>query len=147
MKISDLCIKRPIFTVVINLLIVVVGLVSFSRLEVRDLPKMETGTATITTVYPGADGTLIENEITSVIEEEIAGVEGVNYIVSQSKNNSSVISIYFKEGYNIDIGMNSLRDRLGAVVNTLPEDAEAPVLEKADINTTPTMYIAFTTRW
>jgi multidrug efflux pump len=145
MKISDLCIKRPVFTLVINILIVVVGLVSFSRLEVRDLPKMETGTATITTSYPGADGTLIENEITSVIEEEIAGVEGVNYIVSQSQNNSSVISIYFKQGYNIDVGMNSLRDRLGAVVNTLPEDAETPVLEKADINTTPTMYIAFTT--
>lgn len=145
MKLSDLCIKRPIFTLVLNILIVVVGLVSFSRLEVRDLPKMATGTATITTTYAGADGTLIENEITSVIEEEIAGVEGVNYIISTSQNNSSVISVYFKQGYNIDIGMNSLRDRLGAVVNTLPEDADTPVLEKADINTTPTMYIAFTT--
>ena len=145
MKLSDLCIQRPVFTLVINVLLVVIGIVSFARLEVRDLPKMETGTATITTTYPGADGTLIENEITSVIEEEIAGVEGIDYIISQSKNNASLISIYFKRGYNVDIGLNSLRDRLGAVVNTLPEDAEAPVLEKADINTQPTMYIAFTT--
>jgi multidrug efflux pump len=145
MKISDLCIKRPIFTLVINILLVVVGLVGFLRLEVRDLPKMEIGTATITTMYPGADGRLIENEITSVIEEEIAGVEGINFITSQSQNNSSVISIYFRSGYDVNIGMNNLRDRLGAVVNDLPEDAEAPVLEKADINASPTMYIAFTT--
>lgn len=85
MKLSDLCIQRPVFTLVINILIVVVGLVSFLRLEVRDLPKMETGTATITTTYSGADGTLIENEITSVIEEEIAGVEGIDFIISQVK--------------------------------------------------------------
>ncbi len=124
---------------------VVVGLVSFSRLEVRDLPRMEVGSATITTTYAGADGTLIENEITSVIEEAVAGVEGINYVTSQSQNNSSVISIYFKEGYDIDVGMNNLRDKLGAVVNTLPEDADTPVLSKADINTSPTMYIAFTT--
>ncbi|MFI4955128.1 MAG: efflux RND transporter permease subunit, partial [Gammaproteobacteria bacterium] len=145
MKLSDLCIQRPVFTLVINILIVVVGLVGFLRLEVRDLPKMAIGTATITTTYSGADGTLIENEITSVIEEEIAGVEGIDFISSQSKNNASVISIYFRSGYDIDIGMNNLRDRLSAVVNTLPEDADSPVLEKADVNTTPTMYIAFTT--
>lgn len=145
MKLSDLCIQRPVFTLVINILIVVVGLVGFLRLEVRDLPKMAIGTATITTTYAGADGTLIENEITSVIEEEIAGVEGIDFISSQSQNNSSVISIYFRSGYDIDVGMNNLRDRLSAVVNDLPEDADTPVLEKADVNTTPTMYIAFTT--
>ena len=70
MKLSDLCISKPVFTLVINFLLVIVGLVGFSRLEVREMPKIETGMATITTIYVGADASLIENQITTKIENE-----------------------------------------------------------------------------
>jgi multidrug efflux pump len=143
MKLSDLCISKPVFTIVINLLLIIIGLVGFSRLEVREMPKLETGMATITTIYIGADADLIENQITTKIENELAGIEGLDVISSTSQLGSSNITVKFKPGYDFASGLNEVRDKLGIARGDIPKEAEAPILVKTDVNSTAMMYISF----
>lgn len=144
MKLSDVCISRPVFTIVINLLLLIVGFVSYQKLEVRELPKMEQPTVTISTSFAGADAELIETEITSRIEETLSGLEGLDFMRSSTRSGNSRITVYFKSGYDVEAGMNDIRDKISRVQNKLPADADSPVLAKVDTGASPTMYIAFT---
>lgn len=143
MKLSDLCISKPVFTLVINFLLIIVGLVGFSRLEVREMPKMETGMATITTTYVGADANLIENQITTKIENELAGIEGLDVVSSNSQLGVSNITVKFKPDYDFASGLNEVRDKLSIARGEIPKDADAPVLVKTDVNSTAMLYISF----
>jgi len=143
MKLSDFCISRPVFTLVINILLLVVGLVGYQRLEVRDLPKIDSPSVGIYTTYSGADAYLIETQITNRLEEALAGLEGMDSMTSATRDGSSTITIKFKSGYDVNVGMNDIRDKIGTVTGLLPTDADAPVLEKADSSGTATMYVSF----
>jgi len=143
MKLSDFCISRPIFTLVINILLVVVGFVGYQRLEVRDLPKINSPTVSITTTYSGADAYLIESQITNRLEEALAGLEGLDSMRSATRDDMSQININFKSGYDINVGMNDIRDKIGTVTSLLPSDADAPLLEKVDSSGSATMYVSF----
>jgi len=143
MKLSDFCISRPIFTLVINILLLVVGFVGYQRLEVRDLPKINSPTVSITTTYTGADAYLIESQITNRLEEALAGLEGLDSMTSSTRDDMSSITIKFKSGYDVNVGMNDIRDKIGTVTSLLPTEADAPILEKADSSGTATMYVSF----
>ncbi len=143
MRLPEICIKRPVFAIVLNILLIIVGIVGFERLAVRQLPITEQFVANIQTTYLGASADLMEEEITTRIENRLTGVEGIDAILSNSREGVSDITIRFQPNYDIGEGLNDVRDQLSAVRGFMPEEAEDPVLSKADPNTNPTIFIGF----
>ena len=129
-NIPKFCIDHPVTTIVFNLLFIVIGIIGFARLQVRELPQFQSGTVKINTTYSGASPEVVENQVTSVIENYISGVEGVKYISSNSSTASSSIKIVFKEGYDINQGLNDLRDKLAVARRRLPVAIDAPIISK-----------------
>lgn len=132
MLISDLSVKRPVFATVIATLIIVFGIVSFMRLPLREYPDIDPPIVTIDTRYPGASASVIETRITQVIEDRIAGVEGIRFINSSSSDGRSRISVEFRIDRDIDAAANDLRDRVQGVLDNLPPESDPPEIEKAD---------------
>lgn len=130
MVLSDISIKRPVFASVISFLLVAFGLMAFDRLTLREYPNIDPPIVSIRTNYPGAAATIVETRITKVIEDRIAGVEGIRYIESSSENGRSNIVVQFDVGRNMDSAANDLRDRVSGVLTNLPTEADPPEVEK-----------------
>ena len=134
MLLSDTSIKRPVFASVLALILVIFGLVSFERLPLREYPDIDAPIVSIDTRYPGASASVVETRITQIIEDRIAGVEGIRYIDSNSSDGRSRISVEFGIDQDIDVAANDIRDRISGVMDNLPEDTDPPEVEKADSN-------------
>jgi len=132
MLLSDVSIKRPVFATVIGLLLVAVGFVAFTRLALREYPDIDPPIVSIRTSYPGASANVVESRITEIVEDRIAGVEGIRFINSQSQDGQSSISIEFDISRNMDSAANDIRDRVGGILRQLPLDADPPDVQKAD---------------
>lgn len=144
MWLSDTSVKRPVFAAVINLLIIAFGIVAFTKLPLRQYPEVEAAAISIMTYYPGASASVVETKVTEPIESLIAGVEGVKTISSTSENGLSNISVEFEIDRNIDSAANDLRDALSRVNQDLPEDAEAPLLQKSGSNEEVIIWVSLT---
>ena len=144
MSLPQFCIKRPVFTIAMSLVLVIVGIISFTRLSVREYPRLDKPVVSIYTSYTGASASLMENDVTTPIENAIASVSGVESIRSSSREGRSDVNIDFRDGYNIDVGMNDVRDKLSAVVKHLPNGAEPPVVRKNDSDSRPAIVVAAT---
>jgi hypothetical protein len=114
MILSDVSVKRPVFAAVISLLLIVFGLVSFGRLPLREYPDIDPPVVTIETLYPGASANVVETRITELIEERIAGVEGIQFIASTSEDGLSTVTVEFDTGRDVDGAANDIRDRVSA---------------------------------
>lgn len=134
MLISDTSIKKPVLASVIALILIIFGVVSFDRLSLREYPDIDAPIVTVDTRYNGASANVVETRITQVIEDRIAGVEGIRFINSNSSDGRSRISIEFGVNQDIDVAANDIRDRISGVLDNLPEDADPPEVEKADSN-------------
>ena len=141
MRLSEISIRRPVFATVVSLLLVVIGLVSLGRLPIREYPDINRPVISVTTSYRGASAAIIENKVTQVIEDRIAGIEGILKIESDSEEERSSIRIEFDISRDIDGAANDVRDRISRVVNDLPEEADPPEVVKADTNTDPVMWL------
>lgn len=144
MKFTELFIRKPVLSIVFSLLILMVGLVSYSKLSIRQFPKISVSTVNISTKCPGASAELMESYVTSPIERSISGLNGVDYISSTSQMNSSSVTIHFKLGYDINQAASDVRDKVSAAQFKLPSQAQSPIITKNDPNVTPIIYIAFT---
>lgn len=142
MKISEVSIKRPVLAIVLSLVIVLFGVVSYLRLPVREYPDIDPPIVTITTFYRGASPNVIETEITDVLEEQLSTVEGVKLLTSSSQEQGSVITIEFELGRNVDEAANDVRDRVSRIRGSLPREADDPIIEKVDANAQPIVWIA-----
>jgi len=129
---SDISVKRPVFASVISLLLVCLGIVSFTQLPLREYPDIDPPVVSIDTRYPGAAANVVETRITQLIEDRIAGVEGINFISSSSSDGRSRISVEFITERDIDDAANDIRDRVSGLLDVLPEEADPPEIEKAD---------------
>lgn len=134
MLVSDISVKRPVLAAVISLLLVAFGLVALNKLSLREYPNIDPPIVTISTVYEGASASVIEHRITSLIEDQIAGIEGIKYIESSSMDGRSTIKIEFEVERDIDAAANDVRDRIARVVRNLPLDIEPPEIQKVDGN-------------
>ncbi len=134
MLISDISVKRPVFASVIALVLLIFGLVSYDRLSLREYPDIDAPIVSISTNYPGASASVVETRITQVIEDRIAGVEGIRSINSSSSDGRSRITIEFFSDSDIEAAANDVRDRISGVLRNLPEEANPPEVEKADAN-------------
>jgi multidrug efflux pump len=130
MMISDLSVKRPVLASVISLLLIAFGLVSFDRLSLREYPRIDPPVVTIQTGYRGAAANVVETRITQIIEDRIAGIEGIKYVQSVSNDGNSRITIEFDVGRDIDAAANDVRDRVSGVANNLPLEADPPEIQK-----------------
>ncbi len=143
MKISDLCIRRPVFATVLSLAVMLIGLVSYTRLPVREYPKIDEPVVTVDTTYRGASAEIVESQITKPLEDSLAGIEGVDVITSISRQENSQISVRFKLERNPDSAASDVRDRVSRVRNRLPTDINEPVIAKVEADASPIIWIAF----
>ena len=142
MKLSELSIQRPVFATVMSLAIILFGVISFSRLPVREYPDIDPPIVSVQTFYRGASPSVVETEITDVIEEQLATLEGIKTLTSSSREQGSVITIEFELARNIEEATNDVRDRVSRVRGTLPREADDPIVEKVDTNAQPIVWLA-----
>ena len=148
MFLSDLFIKRPVFALVVSLLIVVGGLMALRDLPVRELPDIDASVVTVSTTYTGAAAAIIDTEITEVIEGAVARIDGVRRIESTSREGAGQTQITFTTDRDIDSAAADVRDAVGSVANRLPDEADEPRVVKADSNSQPVLRISLTSdRW
>ena len=141
MVLSDVSIKRPVFATVLSLLIVVFGVAALLDLPVREYPDIDPPEVSIATNYTGAAAEVVDSQITQVIEGAISGIEGIRSIESSTEQGESRTSIEFTISRDVDIAANDVRDAVSRVADQLPEEADAPVVQKADSDARPMMWV------
>ena len=141
MMLSDVAVRRPVFAAVAAIVLCVIGAAAFFFLPVRELPDVDPPVVSISTSYAGASAEVIENRITEPVEQQIAGIQGVDRITSSSRDGRSNVTIEFSLDRNIDDAANDVRDRVARVVGRLPEQADPPEVSKADSDSSPIMIL------
>ncbi len=132
MLLSDISVKRPVFASVISLLLIAFGIVSYDRLSLREYPDIDPPIVTVEVSYPGAPANIVETRITEIVEERIAGIEGIEFIQSQSQDGESNVTIEFSIDRDIDSAANDVRDRIAGISDNLPDEADPPEVQKVD---------------
>ncbi|MBB5208047.1 efflux RND transporter permease subunit [Chiayiivirga flava] len=143
MVLSDISIRRPVFATVINLVILLLGVISYQRLAVRLIPNVDVPVVTVNTNYPGANAQVIESQITQPIEDALSGVEGIDFISSVSREQSSQVTIRFRLDRDADAAASDVRDRVGQARQFLPDEADEPIVQKQEADAQPIIYLAF----
>jgi multidrug efflux pump len=143
MVLSDLCIRRPVFATVLSLIVILVGLVAYERLSVREYPNIDPPVVTVETSYPGASAQIIESQVTQVLEDSMAGIEGIEVITSISRQEKSQITVRFKLNRDPDVAASDVRDRVSRVRGNLPDEIEEPIIQKVEADAQPIIYMAF----
>ncbi|MDR6853689.1 multidrug efflux pump [Sphingomonas sp. BE123] len=141
MQLSDLSVRRPVFAAVLAILLTIIGIVGFLSLSVREYPDTDPPVVSVETAYTGAAASVIEARITQPIEEALSGIEGIETITSRSRDGVSDVSIEFRPGRDIDSAANDVRDRIGSVVEDLPEEVIAPEVRKVDADSSPILFL------
>jgi multidrug efflux pump len=144
MRISETSIRRPVLATVMSLLLVLVGLVSFDSLTVREYPRIDEPVVTVNTRLSGASSEVIESTVTKVLEDSIAGIDGVDIMTSISRTEQSQITVRFKLSKDPDTGAAEVRDRVARVRGRLPDAVDEPVISKVEADATPTIWLAYT---
>jgi multidrug efflux pump len=139
---SDVSIRRPVFATVLSLIVVLLGLVSYQRLTVREYPNIDPPVVTVETIYRGASAAIIETQVTQVLEDSLSGIEGIDFITSINRQENSQIQIRFKLNRDPDSAAADVRDRVGRVRGRLPDEIEEPVIQKVEADAQPTIYLA-----
>ena len=143
MVLSDISIRRPVLAIVLNLVIVLIGIISYQRLSVRQLPNVDVPVVTVATSYPGANAQVIESQITKPIEDALSGIEGIDFIQSVSRAESSQVTVRFKLDRDADAAASDVRDRVAQARGTLPEEANESIVQKQEADAQPIIYLAF----
>ncbi len=144
MIISEHSVRRPVFATVISALLVLLGLAAMSSLPVRQYPDIESPVVSIETSYRGASAEVIETKVTQVIEDVIAGLEGIEMLTSVSRDERSDIRVEFSPSRDIDGAANDIRDRVSRVVDQLPREADPPEIAKVDATRSSIMFLNLT---
>ncbi|HWT14338.1 MAG TPA: efflux RND transporter permease subunit [Patescibacteria group bacterium] len=132
MMLSDISIRRPVLATVMSLMLVVLGLIAFVRLPLRELPNIDPPIVSVDVTYPGASAGVVETRVTQVMEDALSGIEGVETIQSQSRNGRSSITLEFSLNRDIEGAANDVRDAVSRVADRLPIEADAPQVAKVE---------------
>ena len=141
MGFTELCIRRPVFATVLSLVLLLAGLMSFSRLTIREYPNIDEPQVSVQTNYPGASAEIIESQVTQVLEGSLAGIEGIDTIESTSRAEQSRITVRFRSTVNIDSATSDVRDRVSRVRRQLPEEITEPTISKVEADAQPIMFL------
>lgn len=143
MKFTDIFVRRPVLSMVVSLLILVLGLHSIQQLPVRQFPKLDSTLITVTTSYPGASQDLIQGFITYPIQQSIATAEGIDYLMSTSTQGTSTIQAYIKLNYDPNVAFTDVMAKVAQVQNQLPKASQLPVITKSTGAQFDLLYAAF----
>lgn len=143
MILSDISIRRPVLATVMSLLIMLIGLIAFDRLPVREYPNIDAPVVSVRTVYPGASAEVMESQITKTLEDSLSGIEGIRTIKSVSREEVSQITVEFVQSRDPEAAANDARDRVARVRGQLPTEAEDPVVAKIEADAQAIIWMAF----
>jgi len=143
-NISELFIRRPVFATVVSLILMLIGLVSYDRLSVREYPEIDEPVVTVTTTYRGASASVIEREVTQPLEDSMAGIEGIEVLSSTSRDRGKPgRRPALRWTTDPDVAASDVRDRVGRARGNLPDEIDEPIIAKVEADAQPIMYIAF----
>ncbi|MBK6866440.1 MAG: efflux RND transporter permease subunit [Burkholderiales bacterium] len=143
MQIAEISIRRPVFATVLSLLILLIGAVSYTRLAVREYPKIDEPVVTVSVRYAGASAEVIESQVTKPLEDSIAGIDAVDVLTSISRPEQAQISVRFRLEKDADTAAAEVRDRVSRVRNKLPQAIDEPVIAKVEADAFPVVWLAF----
>ena len=115
MTLPEICIKRPVFATVLSLVILLIGLISYQRLSVREYPRIDEPVVSVNTIYRGASAEVVESQVTKILEDSLSGIEGVELMTSQSRSERSQINVRFKLSRSPDSAAADVRDKVSRV--------------------------------
>ena len=139
---AEICVRRPVFAMMLIVAIVVAGIVAFPSLGVDRFPNMDMPEFFITTLYPGAAAEEVESEVSAVIEDAVATVAGIEELRSISWDGRSFVIVTVELDRDVDAAIQDVRDAVAGVVGRLPPDVEPPVVRKRDLDSSPIMTLA-----
>jgi multidrug efflux pump len=140
----EFCIRRPVFATVLSLVLVLLGVVSYTRLTVREFPNVDEPVVSVSTTYPGASASIIESQITQVLEGSIAGIAGIDVLESTSRAETSRITVRFRPDVDQDVAASDVRDRVSRVRRRLPAEVQEPNIAKVEADAQAILNLVFT---
>ena len=144
MNLSRICVEHPVLAVMLNLVFIFLGIVSFSLLTMDLLPQVDIPVVTVQTIWVGANPEEIESQVTKEIEDAVATINGIESIESRSLESLSIVTIRFEFGIDINFAHIDVKDKVDAIIAQLPDDADPPIAVKHDIGASPIMELMVT---
>ena len=144
MHISDITVRRPVLAAVISMFLVLIGLVSYDKLSIREYPDIDKPVVTVSTVYRGASAEIVERDITQVLEDSLSGISNIKEIKSTSKDEISQIRVEFNLSRDMESAANDVREKVSRAIPRLPKDSEQPRVAKSDTDARAILWIGFT---
>ena len=144
MTLSDVSIRRPVFTTMMSVCLIVLGVMGFTRLGTDFFPDVSFPVVLVTTVYKGAGPSEIETQVAKPIEDAVAGISGVDSIHSFSRENVSLVVVLFKLSTSLDRAMQEVRDKVSSITRFLPTQADPPTVGRVDLSASPVITFAAT---
>jgi multidrug efflux pump len=138
----EICIKRPVFATVLSLIILLIGLISYTRLSVREYPRIDEPVVSVSVTYRGASAEVVESQVTKPLEDSLAGIEGVEVMTSQSRSETSRINVRFTLKRDPDSAAADVRDKVARARGKLPDTIDEPIIAKVEADSQPIIYIA-----
>src|SRR5258708_20997599 len=142
MQLPEICVKRPVLATVLSLIILLIGLISYTRLSVREYPRIDEPVVSVQTTYRGASAEVVESQVTKVLEDSLAGIEGVEVMTSQSRSEISQINVRFTLKRDPDSAPADVRDKVARARGKLPDTIDEPIISKVEADANPIIYIA-----
>ncbi len=142
MTLPEICIRRPVFATVLSLVVLLVGLISYQRLSVREYPRIDEPVVSVSTTYRGASAEVVESQVTKILEDSLSGIEGVQIMTSQSRSERSQINVLFRLTRDPDSAAADVRDKVARVRGKMPDAVDEPVIAKVEADSFPVIYIA-----
>src|SRR3989440_5968874 len=142
MTLSDLSIKNPVFAVMLAAAMVVFGYMGYREMGISQFPEIDFPVVSITTYREAASPETMDFDVTDVVEDAVSGVEGIDYIQSQSLEGVAVTTVFFRLSRNIDVAMQDVQNAVSAAANRLPNDIDPPIISKVNFNKFPVIWLS-----
>ncbi|MGE0802064.1 MAG: efflux RND transporter permease subunit [Lautropia sp.] len=142
MSLPEVCIRRPVFASVLSLVILLIGLISYQRLAIREYPRIDEPVISIDTRYRGASAEVVESQVTKIIEDSLSGIEGVELMTSRSRSERSLINVRFRLARDPDSAAADVRDKVSRVRGRLPDEIDEPIIAKVEADSQPVIQVA-----
>ena len=137
MMLPEICIKRPVFATVLSLIILLIGLISYTRLSVREYPRIDEPVVSVSVTYRGASAEVVESQVTKPLEDSLAGIEGVEVMTSQSRSETTRINVRFTLKRDPDSAAADVRDKVARARGKLPDTIDEPIIAKVEADSQP----------
>ncbi|MBT4462753.1 MAG: efflux RND transporter permease subunit [Gammaproteobacteria bacterium] len=144
MHISETTVRRPVLAAVISMFLVLIGLVAYDKLSIREYPDIDKPVVTVSTIYLGASAEIVERDITQILEDSLSGISDIKEIKSESKDEISSIRIEFNLSRDMESAANDVREKVSRAIPKLPKDSEQPRVAKSDTDARAILWIGFT---